>query len=629
MKKQLLLIATQLLVMFNLVNAQLTVATETPANLVQNVLLGGGISASNITSQGSALQFGTFSGTGSNIGLTSGVVLSTCRLNSANELASGDVVSNGAGTNGDAQLQSLSNGSASFNAAIIQFDFIPTGDTLKFDYVFASAEYNMFVDAGYNDVFAFFLTGPNPDPLLPAYNNTNIALIPGTTTPVSIDNVNNGNSFTCGFGPCTNCAYFVDNCVGTSVAFGGFTVPLTAIAPVVPCSTYTIRLGIADIGDGAYNSAVFLKAGSFGTGGVELSSEVKLGGHDSINTDNYTLYKGCTNAELTFIRKGDLTNSDTVFFTVGGTAQEGVDYTIVPAGTMLVFLPGQDTAQIIIDPINNTLPNDGYTIKVEIIDSNLCQNTVKNSLTLTIREVHPLLTQFITDTICTGDTVMLAGVYTGGTPYVDIVWANGIPDSGLYVSPQSEYIQYTIHDICADTLVSDSIYIHHHSDPAFQLDDQVICEGFSTQIGIPDSVHYTFLWNTMDTTSFITVSDSGTYFLTVTNICNVVETDTMHLSFISNVGEFPMPNIITPNNDGVNDEYFIQELTIAESFELFVYNRWGRLIYSTSDVNALWKGEGDGGSEATDGTYYVVLNYVSCNGKKFNKTSFVQLMRNN
>ncbi len=606
--------------------------SRTPTNLVQNVLLGGGVSASNIVSQGSNLQFGTFAGNASNIGINNGIVLSTCRLTPANVLASGDVISNGAGTAGDSQLENISSGSSSHNAAIIQFDFIPSGDTLKFDYVFASSEYNQFVNLGFNDVFAFFLTGPNPDPLLPAYNNTNIAIVPGSSLPVSIDNVNNGSTFftgMCSSGPCNNCAYFVDNCNGTTVAFGGFTVPLTAIAPVIPCSTYTIRLGIADIGDGQYNSAVFLKGGSFGTGGVELSSEIKLGGHDSINTDNFTLYKGCTNAELTFVRQGDLSGSDTVYFTLGGTAQQGTDYSISPPGTMLIFTPGQDTAQIIVDPLLNNLPNDGTTIIVEIIDSNLCQNVIKNSLTLTIREVYPLVTTFITDTICTGDTIMLAGQYSGGTPYVNIVWANGVADSGMYVSPHNEYIRYNIYDICADTLMSDSLYIHHYSNPIFQLDDQVICEGFSTQIGIPDSINYTFLWNTTDSTSYITVSDSGQYFLTVTNTCNVSVTDTMQLSFIPNVGQFSLPNVITPNNDGVNDEYFIQELLIAESFELFIYNRWGRLIFSSSDINKLWKGEGDGESEASDGTYYAVLKYVSCNGNKFNKTTFVQLIRNN
>lgn len=628
MKKYLLIGCYTIAFGVNNVFSQITSALETPVNLVQNVLLGGGVQATNIISQGSALQFGTFDGTNSNIGLSNGVVMSTCQLSSSNILGTGNVQSNGAGTAGDAQLLGISAGTSSHNAAIIQFDFVPTGDTLQFEYVFASAEYNEYVGEEYNDVFAFFLTGPNPIPGQPAYNNTNIALIPGTNTPVTINNVNNGFSFFCTNGPCTNCAYFVDNCIGNQVSFGGFTVPLTALAPVTPCSTYTIRLGIADIGDEFMNSAVFFKAGSFGTGGVNLISDVKLGGHDSIATDNSTLYKGCTNAELTFVRTGDLSSTDTVFFNVSGTAQEGTDYSISPAGTMLVFQPGQDTAKIIVDPFDNNLPNDGKTIVVEVIDSNVCQNTVRNSLTLTIREVKELKTMTLTDTICTGDTVELIGQYTGGTPYVKIVWENGVLDSGLYASPYDETIRYTIYDICADTLMQDSMQIVHYKKPFFELDDQFICEGSSTQIGIPDSVSYSFLWNTLDTTSYIAVSDSGQYILSVTDFCHFSYSDTMQLSFIANVGEFALPNVITPNGDGINDEYVLPQLELAESFDLNIYNRWGNLIFTSSDFNIMWKGETNLGTEASDGVYFAVLKYVSCNGKEFKNSSFVYLIRN-
>ncbi|MDP0953449.1 choice-of-anchor L domain-containing protein, partial [Klebsiella pneumoniae] len=77
------------------------------------------------------------------------------------------------------------------DAAVLQFDFIPLGDTLKFDYVFASEEYNVYVGGGVNDVFAFLLSGPNPAG--GNYVDANLALLPGTTTPVSINTVNNGS----------------------------------------------------------------------------------------------------------------------------------------------------------------------------------------------------------------------------------------------------------------------------------------------------------------------------------------------------------------------------------------------------------------------------------------------------
>ena len=136
-------------------NAQLTTQYDTPANLINNVLVGNGLNVSNISSQGIPEQFGIFNGTNSNLGISSGVVIATCDINPPNGLdANGILV--GANTPGDPLLSQLANGSVTNNAGIIQFDFIPGGDTLEFEYVFASGEYNFYVNSSFNDVFGFF-----------------------------------------------------------------------------------------------------------------------------------------------------------------------------------------------------------------------------------------------------------------------------------------------------------------------------------------------------------------------------------------------------------------------------------------------------------------------------------------
>ena len=140
---------------------QLTTQYDTPANLINNVLVGNGLNVSNISSQGAPLQFGRFNGVNSNLGIGSGVVIATCDINPPNGLSAGNFL-NSANTPGDPLLTQLANGSVTNNAGIIQFDFIPGGDTLEFDYVFASAEYNFYVNSTFNDVFGFFLTGPKP-----------------------------------------------------------------------------------------------------------------------------------------------------------------------------------------------------------------------------------------------------------------------------------------------------------------------------------------------------------------------------------------------------------------------------------------------------------------------------------
>ena len=178
------LYTTILLSMFFIgsMKAQLTTTqTLTPQQLVQNVLLGSGVTASNITFSGDPLQIAQFFATPStNLGIPSGIFLSTGHASTANANGpqgpnnSGSTGTNWAGP-GDALLDVVS-GVNTFDAAVLEFDFIPTGDSVKFRYCFGSEEYPEYVNAGVNDAFAFFLSGPNPAG--GNYVNKNVALLP-------------------------------------------------------------------------------------------------------------------------------------------------------------------------------------------------------------------------------------------------------------------------------------------------------------------------------------------------------------------------------------------------------------------------------------------------------------------
>ena len=168
----------------------------------------------------------------------------------------------------------------------IQFDFIPATDTIRFNYIFASEEYNSFVCSNFNDIFGFFIKGPgiNGDAnLAPTFLNTkNIALIPGTNLPVSINTVNNG---TPGSGPASDCdftpqgiAAYIDNttagetipAIYNNLRFNGLTRRLQAVVQVVPCQTYTLTLTVSDVTDNIYDSGVFIEAGSLESSGVTV-----------------------------------------------------------------------------------------------------------------------------------------------------------------------------------------------------------------------------------------------------------------------------------------------------------------------------------------------------------------------
>lgn len=253
-----------LLVFTFLCKAQMVVTQTTPADIVLNHLLGTGVFASNISYQGNLLQFGSF--TGGTAGIDSGAMLNTGKVGGPWAPAS-NFHSSSMNNNSDPSLALLvAPGTSIRDAAVLKFDFKVASDSVKFNFVFSSEEYNEYVDStfnvigtGFNDVFGFFISGPG------IVGEQNIALIPGTTIPVSIFNVNNGSSQV-GVpptGPCQNCAYFIDNTGGATFAGDAYTTVLTAQVAVQPCTVYHIKLAIADAGDQVWDSFVMLEDNSF------------------------------------------------------------------------------------------------------------------------------------------------------------------------------------------------------------------------------------------------------------------------------------------------------------------------------------------------------------------------------
>lgn len=234
--------------------AQLSVSATSNANTLVNTIVGAGVIVTNVTLNCNGQASGTFTSSGTNLGLSSGIVLASGQAVEAigpNNSPGGSLFSSGAGcfNSGETFFDPnilAAEPLARYDGCVLEFDIKPVCNTLQIDYVFASEEYPEFVGAGYNDVFGFFITGPRPSGGF--YSGTNIAVLPGSSSPVAIDNVNPGSP------------YYVDNGGGGSIQYDGFTIPLTASASVVQCQTYHLKLAIADAGDCQYSSAVFLAA---------------------------------------------------------------------------------------------------------------------------------------------------------------------------------------------------------------------------------------------------------------------------------------------------------------------------------------------------------------------------------
>ncbi|NRD24252.1 PKD domain-containing protein, partial [Winogradskyella litoriviva] len=230
------------------------VLVDSPCATVSNIISSTGIDYSSSEPNG----IGYFYSNGVDFPFEDGILLTS---GDASE-AGGPNIFLGDGTDtwpGDADLDTAV-GINSHNASYIQFDFVPLADSISFDFLMASEEYDMgSFECTFSDAFAFLLTDS-------AGVVTNLAVLPNTNTPILVTNIHPDNGASCGgindqyFG-----AYTPDN--GPPISFDGRTAVFTAQADVIPGDNYTIKLVVADDRDNTYDSGVFIKAGSFNLGG--------------------------------------------------------------------------------------------------------------------------------------------------------------------------------------------------------------------------------------------------------------------------------------------------------------------------------------------------------------------------
>ena len=255
----------------------------TTQQLIENVFLGTTCATvTNITSStgsnfGSTNGIGYFNGVGTEFPYQNGIVLMTGDALKVPGPNSTTLSDGNQAWIGDADLEAIvlaGTGTAmtSRNASILEFDFIPIKNQLSLNFLFASEEYGTF-QCDFSDSFAFLLRNNATNV------TTNIAVVPGTSTPVSVVTIRN-NLFNTGcasvnpafFGTFFGGALGVNN-LGAPVNFNGITVPMEALASVIPGQSYHIKMVIADRNDNAFDSAIFLKGGSFDIGDIDFGGD--------------------------------------------------------------------------------------------------------------------------------------------------------------------------------------------------------------------------------------------------------------------------------------------------------------------------------------------------------------------
>ncbi len=626
------------LLLFNALYGQVAVQSSagmTPQQLVSSVLVGNGVTVSNVKFNGisttldatTGAQIGTFTNNLSvyaPLGFSSGLIITTGDIS----VAPGPNSQNGAASavyNSMTcpELDNLISGWGYTNyPAVLEFDFSTTGNSVAFRYVFASEEYPDFVGTSYNDVFGFFVT----DNVTNATQN--IALIPGTSLPVTINNVNY-SSYS---------QYYITVPDGSyAMEYNAHTTPFTAGMNVVPCRSYHMKIAISNVSDAAFDSAVFLEAQSFNATAISAN----------VSYDNQNLplvVYGCNNALLTFSIPNVLPYDTTLALTYSGTAVNGVDFQQLPPS--VTIHAGQTTATIPVVCLPNPNNTDTVTLTVSY-SSTICNSTTSTDLTIQILNDNRIdITSQDVNSCMPVDSVSVTLV---DGEYGSIQW---YPSSNLtnpndlqsgFISPFEGEQTYTVIATDKYNCFSDTTKFHFkQGSMSIDTIKATICEGkaytangfYATTPGIhtnsiqtslgcdsivvldltvlPISVSIEKLtedfcddftmtlkasgdsidklsWSTGETTEQITVTSPGLYTVTASNAnCSA----NAQIQVLGCTFDIFVPNTFTPNNDGVNDLFYIPMMDGMpfESFVIYIYDRWGRMIFTSDDPYFKWDG---------------------------------------
>ena len=591
-----------------MLKAQLIInTTQVPTTLVQNVLLGAGVFASNVTFNGTpGVNFPTdidrriarFNGTNCNVGLPGGVVLHSGDVsyvpgpNDQEVVGAGGIPFNGSPDADLAQIAQyinwqLGTGAGVYNKAVLEFDFIPLYDMVRFRYVFSSEEYERWTCLEYNDAFGFFLSGPG---ISGPFNNNaiNLALVPGTTTPVGVNTVNSGmvpNNANYGdalnpFGGCfnvdpnwfQNTEYYIYNggvvggllggpqteepycCDPYYIQHNGLTVVLEATAAVQCGQQYHIKMALADIGDFRVPSAVYIEQGSFSSTD-RFSMDVAPGPNVEFTADDTTFIENdCDSVYLRFHRWGGFYLDEDLQITVGGTSTPGVDH--MPVLPTQVHFNQLDSTVVV--PI--AVPTDGDGVEDLIITIVTCDGLKLQTYTYQIDQRPPILVELDDVELTCPATVALTPVVSGGgedASAYTYLWNTGAATPSITVAVEESTQFWVTVDDCWSVPVTDSawVLIPEYAPLTITLTPDTAIPCLATAelevVATDGAGDYTYSWtlnNVVEGTDAQLEVPATTppvyYVVTVTDLCGEEVTDSV---LVSQAAPIPLTITLTPD----------------------------------------------------------------------------------
>lgn len=244
-----------------------------------------------------------------------------------------------------------------------------------------------------------------------------------------------------------------------------------------------------------------------------------------------------------------------------------------------------------------------YFVKVE----NECGIQMDSTLVLSL-DIEELL--FDTNT-CNLDSIKLDASAMKAQSYL---WSNQDTSASTTIEESGIYF---VEGYFGNCVVRDSVEVGLYHSPEIELgNDTTICGDYTLNVYTDGA---TYLWQNGSTSSEMLVSESGTYDVWVSNICGV-STDEIYVQLKD--CKIVVPNVFTPNSDGINDEFMVR--ADYGVWQLYIYDRWGIVVHQSDNIShTSWDGRGTKGEKCPEAIYYVVLKRVD-DPEVLNSTVFLK-----